>query len=277
MPRKLYIICSAFIALLFLTTACFPEVPPAAPAPTYDPCAPDNIGLEINRVKDLMHEFDDTTFIAKMTPPAQLAEVILELQDVRRRTEAVSVPSCVSDFQKDAIDYMNAEIKYLAYGMGDFNPIEVATAADSAEKLRGNYEAEYTRLTGVVYAPATEAVPVHNPETTEAPPTEAATIQATPTLPIPTATLSVEVIVENPGTQPINLRAYPSMTAQPVGSLNPLESARAIARTSAGDWLLLDFAKAEGGHGWVFFRLVKLNRPAEQLPIQDFTPTPSSS
>ncbi len=275
MPRKLYIICCTCIVLFLLLTACFPEVPPAAPAPTYDSCAPNNIGLEINRVKDLMHEFDDTTFIAKMTPPEQLAGVVLDLQDVRRRTEAVSVPACVSNFQKDAIDYMNAEIKYLAYGMGEFNEDEVATARNSAQKLRGNYEAEYTRLTGVVYAPATDAVPVRNTESPVAVVTEASPVQETPNPLTPTVTLSVEVIVENPGTQPINLRAYPSMTAQPVGSLNPLENARAIARTSAGDWLLLEFAKAEGGQGWVFFRLVKLNRPAEQLPIQDFTPTPT--
>lgn len=113
-----------------------------------DPCAAQNILEEVKKVYDLMHKFDDYTFVANLTPQEQLAAPIMKMQDVRYELEQLETAACVQPLKQHAINYMNGVIIYLAHFMGGMDRQQVNMEIRAADELRNAYDTELARLTG---------------------------------------------------------------------------------------------------------------------------------
>jgi len=120
-----------------------------------DPCSAQNILEEVKKVYDLMHKFDDYTFVANLTPQDQLSMPIMQMQDVRYELEYVQVAECVQPLQQYAINYMNGVIIYLSHFMGGMDRQQVNMEIMAADELRNSYDAELARLTGADLVQAT--------------------------------------------------------------------------------------------------------------------------
>src|SRR5215213_5113425 len=91
-------------AFLFFISACAGE-PAATQEDTAstattileeDPCAPQSLPNTVQPVNDLMRKFDDASQLAANLPAQQLADVISNLQRIRRDTEDVQIPACLT-------------------------------------------------------------------------------------------------------------------------------------------------------------------------------------
>lgn len=270
--------CALFISVL---TGCSGQIPATVivevtqpPAPTSiaatitstpDMCAPNNVTKEVQKVHDLMREFDDINFIANVTPQQNLSPLILELLGVRRKAESVEVAVCVTALQVSAVNYMNVVISYLANFMGGSERDAINQQITSSQNLRIVYEAELARLIGATYIPPATITPAPTSET-----------QETPTAAVPAVT-GPEVIAKNVGNTPANLRDAPSFEALKVGELAIGDSARALARTPAGDWILIQFPGVPNNLAWVYSNLVQLDAPFSDLPVVAPAPTATPS
>lgn len=94
----------------------------------------------------------------------------------------------------------------------------------------------------------------------------------TPT-PVPGTTIIPETgpqeiifTVSNSGNFSINIREFPSLDGEILGSFLKDTDANAIGRTEAGDWLYITYG---GKKGWVNSELVDALTPIEDLPILD--------
>ena len=223
-------------------------------APVGDPCAESAIPETMAPIRSLMTEFDDTTFIANLTPQQSLAESLYRLQDIRRRLEQVPPDSCVLTLRDAGVNYMNSVVTYLAFFMGGATSDQVSGAIASSQNLRIVYEAEQARLLGEAYTPP--------PTITPLPPSSDAPAAVATEAPIATA----GVTVTNLAVEPVNLRSAPSVDAELVGQLTAGTQAIALAANPDRDWLLIDF---NGSQVWVFAQLVQVEGSVESLPIQD--------
>jgi len=227
-----------------------PPAPTETPAPsltsTPDSCSVENVGAEARKIQLKIKEFDDINYVANLTPQQQLYNVVIELQRVRRETESMQVPGCVSSLQFSAVSYMNVVISYLADFMSGATRDKVNAQIIASQNLRVAYETEYARLTGTVYVP---------PPTNPPPPPE------------PTAT-SAPALVRNPRAQTINLRMAPNTGAGRAGALKPGEVAILVGRTQDGEWLLVQFPGTQNG-GWVYTRLVETNMALDKVQVID--------
>lgn len=120
-----------------------------------DPCSPKNIVSEVKKVYDLMHKFDDYTFVANLTNQTELAEPIMKMQDVRYELEYTETAECTVTLQQDAINYMNSVIIYLGHFMGGMDKNQVNMEITAADEMRKVYDAELSRLTGADLIQAT--------------------------------------------------------------------------------------------------------------------------
>ena len=83
-----------------------------------DLCAPDHIKDAAQAVNRLMRAFDDTAQIASNTPREQLTAPISGLQSVRRQTEDLEVPDCLTNLKNLQLAHMNAVITTLVSFVG---------------------------------------------------------------------------------------------------------------------------------------------------------------
>jgi hypothetical protein len=277
MLRKFMAIVGAIILVTLLCSACSPEIAQTIPTTTItatpDPCSKANISSGIQRISELMQEFDDITFVASLAPKEQLSDLILNLQDVRRRTDVNNPPVCVAKLQSTAVNYMNEVILFLAHYMGGTDVSQINLERNNSQSLRNAYEEEYAHMTGATYISPTP-LPTNQIAEIQVTDTPSPTQTATPNVESPTETEATEVIVTNPGPSAINLHNYPDVNARLVGFLNPEENAQAIARTNTGDWILITYSKAMGGSGWVLAKLIQTDHSVELLPISGQTATP---
>ncbi|HMD89386.1 MAG TPA: SH3 domain-containing protein [Anaerolineaceae bacterium] len=278
MLHKFLGIMAVILTITLLSSACTPTIAQSIPTATLiatpDPCSNANISAGIQRINILMREFDDDTFVASMTPKEQLSVLILNLQDVRRRTDTNNPPACIAKLQSMAVNYMNEVILFMAHSMGGVAVSQVDIERTNSLSLRNAYEEEYAHMTGVAYISPT---PLPTVQVAEILPTDTPTPTQTATQnnENPTETETTEVIVTNPGPLTINLHDAPDISARLVGFLNPQENAEAIARTNSGDWILISYSKAMGGSGWVSAKLVQTDHSIEPLPISGQTATPN--
>jgi hypothetical protein len=234
----------ALAAALFLPACGAP--PPTATA-TPDPCAPENIGAEAQKVHALMREFDDASQLASVAPLSQMATVIPPLQDIRRRAEDLQVPPCLATLKAYQLQHMNAVINTLLAFMqtGSNNPDALAQGILQARTFHEQYNQELARLIGATYVPPA-------PTATSAP-----------------ATVPPAVSVKNDGTVPVNIRAKPYETSDSLGTLDPGASIPAVGKTADGLWIqVMDQA---GNTAWIYASLVTLVN-GDTLPV--VTPVP---
>jgi hypothetical protein len=236
---------------------------------TPDLCSPANITPEIRKVHNLMREFDDISFVANITPVQNLSPLVLSLMDVRRRAEIIEVPVCLSMLRLNEVNFMNSTLSYMTAFMGGQQKDQINQAIALSQNLRTLYDAELSRLIGATYVPPSTATPAPTSSPLDATATPEAVVQPTIEGEVVTAT--------NTGNTPANLRDAPSFDAGKIGELPVGSSARALARTEASDWLLVQFADTPQGLAWVYASLVMLDKPLNTLPVAVPGPTPTAT
>ncbi len=165
------------LALVVFLSACGPQPTPVPTVTiTPDPCAPDNINAEVQKVHRYMREFDDAANLASSRPRDQLAQSIADLQRIRRDAEDEVIPYCLGTLKTYEISHMNAVINTLMAFMTGADQKVVDQGIAVARQQHDQYLIELARLLGVTVEAAT-VVPL---ETASPPPVGTGT-PATPT------------------------------------------------------------------------------------------------
>jgi hypothetical protein len=136
-----------------------------------DLCAPEHIKDAANAVHRLMRAFDDSAQIAQNSAREQLTAPITALQAVRRQSEDLQVPACLSTLKNMQLAYMNAVITTLISFVGGAKADALNSEIILARTNRAAYNAELERLLGVTLTPAPTLRPLPTSANTAVPPT----------------------------------------------------------------------------------------------------------
>lgn len=140
--------------------------PTAVPSVTPDPCAPENIEAEVQKIHKFMREFDDGSSLAASVPVDQLTPVISDLQKVRRDAEDQPVPPCLTTLKTYQISHMNVVIGTLINLIGFANGSVTKDVIDQgitlARQEHDKYTLELARVLGLTPVVAT-AFPTQTP------------------------------------------------------------------------------------------------------------------
>lgn len=152
---------SACVALPTTSTEAPTLVPSQAPTitSTPDPCAPENVEVEVQKVHRYMREFDDASSLAASRPREELADAIAELQRIRRETEDQLTPGCLADLRTFQVSHMNTVINTLIAFMGQNDQQVVDQGIALARQQHDRYTLELARLLGLTVVPATMIAP----------------------------------------------------------------------------------------------------------------------
>lgn len=165
------------LALVVFLSACGTNTPAAADTPnpvpsdtpaaqqsipatsTLDPCAPENVEAEVQKVHKFMREFDDASSLAASRPQEELATAISDLQRIRREAEDQVIAYCLGDLKTYQISHMNSVINTLIAFMGGSDQNTVNQGIALARQQHDQYTLELARLLGLTIEAAT-VVPV---------------------------------------------------------------------------------------------------------------------
>ena len=157
------------LSLAITMTACIPaaapptEVAATTPLPTItstpDPCAPENLEAEVQKIHKYMREFDDASALAASRPREQLSDAVADLQRIRRETEDQPTPSCLADLRTYQVSHMNSVINTLISFMGGADQQTVDQGIAIAREQHDKYTVELARLLGIPIEPATIVTP----------------------------------------------------------------------------------------------------------------------
>jgi hypothetical protein len=129
------------------------SVPPTMTS-TPDPCGPEQIQAEVQKVHRHMREFDDASTLASSTPREQLNDSIANLQRIRREAEDEAVPPCLTNLQKYQVDHMNSVISTLIAFLGGADKQALEPGITLAKQQHDQYTLEFARLLGLTVEPA---------------------------------------------------------------------------------------------------------------------------
>lgn len=163
MPRVQKHFLYLFPLLLLLISACGgqPAVtaaePPTTPtiSPDEDPCSSQNLPATVQRVNDLMREFEDASQLASKLSLQQLPEVISNLQRIRRDAEDVQIPACLGTLKTHQLNHMNQMIQALLAFVGGADQEALTSGLENARNEHDLYSLEIVRLLGITLAPIT--------------------------------------------------------------------------------------------------------------------------
>ena len=153
---------SYFLALfLLLMSACANQQVPAQSLATAtpDPCSSENLPATVQKINDLMREFDDASQLAANLPAQQLAEVISNMQRIRRAAEDLQIPSCLTTLKSHQLNHMNVMIQTLLAFVGGANQETLTNGLANARQEHELYSIELVRLLGITLAPVTGTPP----------------------------------------------------------------------------------------------------------------------
>ena len=208
---------------------------------TPDPCSEAALPGEVEKVNDLMREFDDYSRLASSTPQEQLVQVIPSLQEVRRRAESQEIPECLVDLKKLQISHMNTVIEILMVFMANPQAENVNQGIAQARDLHLKYDVEIARLLGL---------------TMVAPPTASGVVPAATA----NATVSpVGLSILNPGPDEVTLLSAPDAAAGGVATLPAGGTTAAFGRTEDGKWFQVEVPGQPGQKAWVSASLVQIS------------------
>lgn len=231
---------------------------PPASTPTFvtttpDPCAPENISAEVEKVHRLMREFDDASLLASSTPVDQLNPSIADLQRIRRDAEDQRVPGCLTTLKQYQLAHMNTVINtmlfLLSYKGSDAETQALNQGIALARQQHDQYVLELANVLGLTVVAAPTAAPTLG------------TPEAGATAP----TASPPVII-NAGPSAVNLRELPDLNSESLGILNVGASAVVLGRTADQVWYQVEFPGQAGQTAWVYASLVYLSDPSVELP-----------
>jgi len=253
-------------SLIFIVSACSPKeqesqppvraratitlvpTPTATVTPNYDPCAPENLPDEVEKVHKIMREFDDTALLASNTPLDQLNPTILELQRVRREAEDQSVSSCLTTLKQYQLAHMNTVINTLLGFLSGADAEALNQGIIAAREQHDQYTLELANLLGLTVVSAPTPAPIQ-------------------TLPPDVTPTPAPLAVINPGPTTVNLRAGPDLNADPLGILEIGATARVLGRTEDSLWYQVEFPNQPGQTAWVYASLVQLSDPTAELQV----------
>jgi hypothetical protein len=234
-----------------VTQATEPPAPVATATP--DPCAPENISTEVEKVHKLMREFDDASLLASNTPIEQLNPSIADLQRIRRDSEDQTVPSCLTTLKQYQLAHMNTVINtmlfMLSYQGGDSETEALNQGITLARQQHDQYVLELANVLGltVVAAPTTA-------------PTQGTLAAGETPAPAP-------LLIINSGPTAVNLRDQPDLNAGNLGLLDIGASAVVLGRTTDSLWYQVEFPGQPGQTAWVYASLVQISDPTVDLPV----------
>lgn len=139
---------------------------------TLDPCAPENIEAEVQKVHKFMREFDDASSLAASRPREGLADAISDLQRIRREAEDQVIPYCLGDLKTYQISHMNTVINTLIAFMSASNETDqeiVNQGIAMARDQHDQYTLELARLLGLTIEAAT-VIPIETATPATPPP-----------------------------------------------------------------------------------------------------------
>jgi hypothetical protein len=261
MRKNIFALAFTLLIIVLLATACAqPQTPPApSPSPepilptatvtltsTPDPCALENITVEIQAVHRLMREFDDAAALSANTTREQLKPTIEDLQRIRRAAEDLTVPYCLKSLRELELTHMNTFIQTLLAFMGGAEQESVNQGIALSRQLHDQYMIEMARLQGKIILPTPTLEP------TQVDP------KVTPATEVPTPTVPV---VTNIGPGGINMRLDPNLDGQTVGMLAVGQSALALGQTENSAWIMIEVPGQPGQTAWVYAALVQLSGP----------------
>ncbi len=212
------------------STETVPIVETAAATATLDPCSEAALPGEIEKINDLMREFDDYSRLASNTPQEQLVQVIPPMQEIRRRAESQKAPACLQELKKTQIAHMNVVIETLIAFMGNPQAEDVKNGIALARDLHMKYDVEISRLLGLTLVVPTSAA---------LPPSSA------------TQTQPAVASVLNPGPDEVVLLSAPDANSGGVAVLAAGGVAAAIGRTADNLWYQVEVPGQPGQKAWV--------------------------
>jgi hypothetical protein len=134
--------------------------PPTIITETPDPCASQNIEAEVQKIHNLMREFDDASALAASRPREQLADSIANLQRIRREAEVQPTPRCLTNLKTHQVAHMNTVINTLIAFMGGTDQQVVDQGIALARTQHDQYTIELARVLGLTLVPASSATPL---------------------------------------------------------------------------------------------------------------------
>jgi len=220
---------------------------------TPDPCAPENISAEVEKIHKLMREFDDASLLASSTPVDQLNPSIADLQRIRRDAEDQRVPGCLTTLKQYQLAHMNTVINtmlfLLSYKGSDAETQALNQGIALARQQHDQYVLELANVLGLTVVAAPTAAPtLGTPESGATAPT------ASP------------AVIINGGPSAVNLRELPDLNSESLGILNVGASAVVLGRTADQVWYQVEFPGQAGQTAWVYASLVYLSDPSAELP-----------
>jgi hypothetical protein len=147
------------------TVAAIVESPTSVPSATNtpNPCAPENLQAEVEKIHKLMREFDDGANLAASVPVDQLTPVISNLQRIRREAEDLPVPSCLVKLKTHQVNHMNIVIdtliKLIGYANGTVGQDVINQGIALAKQEHDNYVIELAVVLGLTPVVPTAGVP----------------------------------------------------------------------------------------------------------------------
>lgn len=235
------------------TTVKATEAPPPTVTPEPDPCAPENIPSEVEKVHRLMREFDDASLLASNTPIEQLNPSIAELQRIRRNSEDQPIPSCMATLKQYQLAHMNTVINTMIYMLGYKGTKEETELLNQgialARQQHDQYTLELANLLGLTVVAAPTSAPVDGTPQADATPEPA------------------PLVVTNPGPTTVNLRDQPDLNGGNIGILDIGASAVVLGSTPDTLWYQVEFPGQPGYIAWVYASLVQLSDSTVELPV----------
>lgn len=229
------------------------EPPPPSATPEPDPCAPENISTEAEKIHKLMREFDDASLLASNTPIEQLNSSIADLQRIRRDTEDQSTPSCLTTLKQYQLAHMNTVITTMLLMLGyqgtDAETENLNQGIALARQQHDQYVLELANVLGLTVVAAPTSASAEG------------TPQADGT-PAPTP-----LVITNPGPTLVNLRNQPDLNAENLGILDIGAAAVVLGRTADALWYQVEFPGQPGQTAWVYASLVQLADSTVELPV----------
>jgi len=205
--------------------------------------------MQVEPIKDLLISFDDTLFVSAHTPQAELAEPIMQLQNIRRQLTKLDVPYCVEKLKLHSLDYMNSVIIYLTYFMGGAEKGIIDEGMQSSQIIRDVMVKEYKNLLGVAYLPPQTNIP------------DTGSLMATANV---TPSVDATIVVKNEGDEKVNIRSLPNMNAPVIGGMLPGEILIGFGKDETSEWVMVEFNEKIG---WVNASVVSLNYSLNILPV----------
>lgn len=219
--------------------------------PAADLCSPANLPTTVLMIHNFKRQFNSYATLATTVAQSDLIKIIPAMQAIRRDTDAQSIPPCLTNLKRYALQYMDSVIKTLQDFQKSPNIQTLNAGIIQARQYSDEYDKELATLAGVTLQP--------NP-TSGTPPTAAAQ-------PAVTSTPAVATIT-NPGPNALNLHVSPSLTAQSIGVLDANLSTTAIGKSADGEFLLVQVPNQAGKTAWVYASLVQFTAGEQgALPV----------